>query len=82
MKILFLDRSGKLGGAELNLLDLAKFYRDTCLVCLFSDGLFKEVLEENQVPVRILSKQSLQIYKDSNLWQSINNIGQLTPLVI
>lgn len=82
MKILFLDRSGKLGGAELNLLDLAKFYRSSCLVCLFSDGLFKQVLEENQVPVRILSKRTIQIYKDSNLWQSINNIGQLTPLVI
>ena len=82
MKILFLDQSGKLGGAELNLLDLAKFYRDSCLVCLFSDGLFKQVLEENQVPVRILSKRTIQIYKDSNLWQSINNIGQLTPLVI
>jgi glycosyltransferase involved in cell wall biosynthesis len=81
MKILFLDQSGKLGGAELNLLDLAKFYRDSCLVCLFADGSFKEVLEQNQVPVRILSKRSLEIYKDSNFWQSIKNIGQLIPLV-
>ena len=82
MKILFLDQSGKLGGAELSLLDLAKFYRSSCLVCLFSDGLFKEALEENQVPVRILSKRSLQIYKDSNFWQSIKNIKQLIPLII
>lgn len=82
MKILFLDQSGKLGGAELSLLDLAKFYCDSCLVCLFSDGLFKEVLEQNRVPVRILSKRSLKIYKDSNLWESIKNVGHLIPLIV
>ena len=82
MKILFLDQSGKLGGAELNLLDLAKFYQNSCLVCLFADGSFKEALEQNQVPVRILSKRSLKIYKDSNLWQSIKSVGQLIPLVL
>lgn len=82
MKILFLDQSGKLGGAELSLLELAKFYRDSCLVCLFADGLFKETLVKNQVPVRILSKRPIQIYKDSNFWQSIKNIGQLAPLIL
>ena len=81
MKILFLDQSGKLGGAELSLLDLAKFYRDSCLVCLFADGSFRQALEQNQVPVRILSTRSLKIYKDSNLWQSIKSIGQLLPLI-
>ena len=81
MKILFLDQSGKLGGAELSLLDLAKFYRDSCLVCLFADGTFKEALEQNRVPVRILSMRSLKIYKDSNFRQSIKSIGQLIPLV-
>ena len=82
MKILFLDQSGKLGGAELSLLDLAKFYRDSCLVCLFTDGLFKEALEQNRVPVCILSARSLKIYKNSNFWQSIKSLGQLIPLVI
>ena len=81
MKILFLDQSGKLGGAELNLLDLAKFYRDSCLVCLFADGSFKEALEQDRVPVRILPPRSLKIYKDSNLRQSIKSIGQLLPLI-
>ena len=82
MKILFLDQSGKLGGAELSLLDLAKFYRDSCLVCLFADGSFKTALMRNKIPVRILSKRSLKISKDSNYWQSIRNIGQLIPLII
>lgn len=81
MKILFLDQSGKLGGAELSLLDLAKFYRKSCLVCLFADGSFKQALEQNQVPVHILEAQSLKISKDSNFWQSIGNVGQLVPLI-
>ncbi len=82
MKILFLDQSGKLGGAELSLLDLAKFYRDSCLVCLFADGSFRKALEQNKVPVCILSKRSLKISKDSNLWQSTKSVGQLVPLIV
>ena len=81
MKILFLDQSGNLGGAELNLLDLGKFYRDSCLVGLFADGSFREALEENQIPVRILSNQQLKISKNSNFWQSITKIGQIIPLI-
>ncbi len=81
MKILFLDQSGNLGGAELNLLDLGKFYRDSCLVGLFADGSFREALEENQIPVRILSSQQLKISKNSNFWQSITKIGQIIPLI-
>jgi len=42
VKILFLDQSGKPGGAELCLIDIAKPYRDRCLVGLFADGSFPE----------------------------------------
>ncbi|HEY9771542.1 MAG TPA: glycosyltransferase family 4 protein [Coleofasciculaceae cyanobacterium] len=81
MKILFLDQSGSLGGAELCLLDLAKFYQDSCLVGLFVDGSFKEALDNHQIAVRILSTQQLGIRKDSNFWQSISNVGQIIPLI-
>jgi glycosyltransferase involved in cell wall biosynthesis len=81
MKILFLDQSGNLGGAELNLLDLAKFYRDSCLVSLFVDGSFRKALEESKIPVEILSTQPLAIRKDSSWWQSLNNVGQIIPLI-
>ena len=81
MKILFLDQSGNLGGAELCLLDLAKFYRDSCLVALFADGSFREALEQHQIPVRVLLDKPLKIYKDSNFWQSIQNTGSLLPLI-
>lgn len=46
MKILFLDQSGKPGGAELCLIDIAKPYRDNCLVGLFADGDFRTLLEK------------------------------------
>lgn len=81
MKILFLDQSGKPGGAELCLLDIAKAYRDRCLVCLFSDGSFRTMLEEEQIPVKVLAT-SIEIHKDSSTLQGLYGIGQLMPLII
>ena len=81
MKILFLDQSGNLGGAELQLLDLARFYRDSCLVGLFVDGSFREALEQHKIPILIFSSKSLQIRKDSSFWQSIGSLGQIISLI-
>ena len=81
MRILFLDQSGNLGGAELSLLDLAKFYRNSCLVSLFVDGLFRKALEQQQIPVRILSTKLIPINRDSSSWQIVSNIRQLIPLI-
>jgi hypothetical protein len=36
MKVLFLDQSGKPGGAELCLIDIAKPYRERYLLGLFT----------------------------------------------
>lgn len=81
MKILFLDQSGKLGGAELSLLDVATYYRDNALVGLFQDGSFRENLEARQIPVQILTTDTLKVRKDSNLLQAFSSVGQLIPLV-
>jgi glycosyltransferase involved in cell wall biosynthesis len=81
MKILFLDQSGKLGGAELCLLDLAREYRNSCLVCLFSDGSFRTILEAEQIPVKVLAT-SIQVQKDSSAVRGLYSIGQLLPLAI
>lgn len=45
-RILFLDQSGALGGAELTLLDIVKDWRGQCSVLLFSDGEFRRLLDE------------------------------------
>ncbi len=81
MRILFLDQSGNLGGAELCLLDLAKLYRNSCLVSLFVDGLFRKALEQQQIPVHILSTKPIPINRDSSSWQIVSNISQLIPLI-
>jgi glycosyltransferase involved in cell wall biosynthesis len=82
MKILFLDQSGKPGGAELCLLDIAKPYRDRCLVGLFADGGFKDLLQQQQIPVQVLTERSLQVSKDSSLLQGASSLGQLLPLIV
>lgn len=82
MKILFLDQSGKLGGAELSLLDVATHYRDSALVALFQDGPFREQLQTRQVPVKVITTDTtLDVRKDTNLLQALSSIGQLIPLV-
>ncbi|MDY6782481.1 MAG: glycosyltransferase family 4 protein [Cyanobacteriota bacterium] len=81
-KILFLDQSGKLGGAELSLLDVAKPYRETCLVGLFAEGPFKDRLEQEEIPVRVLTAEAIAIRKDSRLTDSFRTLGSLVPLIV
>jgi glycosyltransferase involved in cell wall biosynthesis len=81
MKILFLDQSGKPGGAELCLLDIARAYRDRCLVCLLADGSFRTMLEKEQIPVKVLAS-SIDVQKDSNILQGLSSIRRSIPLAI
>jgi glycosyltransferase involved in cell wall biosynthesis len=82
MKILFLDQSGSLGGAELCLVDIAKPWRENCLVALFADGPFKRLLDQQQIPAKVLTTQAIQVRKESSLIQGLNSLGQLMPLVL
>lgn len=81
MKILFLDQSGKPGGAELCLIDIAKPYRDNCLVGLFADGAFRQLLEQQNIPVEVLTTESIQVRKESSLMQGLSSMGSLLPLI-
>ncbi|WP_341731313.1 glycosyltransferase [Microcoleus sp. EPA2] len=81
MKILFLDQSGKPGGAELCLIDIAKPYRDSCLVGLFVDGAFRKLLEQQQIPVEVLATEAIKVRKESSLIQSLSSVTALLPLI-
>ena len=81
MKIFFLDQSGKLGGAELCLADIAKTYRDDCKVALFADGVFRELLEKEKITVEIITNNSINVKKDSNLLGSLASISTVIPLI-
>jgi glycosyltransferase involved in cell wall biosynthesis len=81
VKILFLDQSSKVGGAELCLLDIAKAYQKDCLVGVFEDGSFRELLEQNQLPVQVLSRKPIQVRKDSSWRTGLSSLRQIIPLV-
>ena len=81
MKILFLDQTGMLGGAEFALIDVADAYRENCLVGLFEDGPFKTLLEQKQIPVRVLNDRPIAVRRDSNFIQSLGSLGQIITLI-
>lgn len=54
MKVVFLDQSGQLGGAELMLLDLIPQMQVQASVLLLEDGPFHAALRERGIPVRII----------------------------
>lgn len=81
MKILFLDQSGNMGGAELCLSDIAHPYKENCLVGLLADGPFREHLEQQHIPVQVLTNQSIRVRKDSNILQSLTSASSLVPLI-
>jgi glycosyltransferase involved in cell wall biosynthesis len=81
MKILFLDQSGKLGGAELCLLDIAKEYRDRSLVVLFSDGPFRAALEQQHIPVQVLTHPCISARKQSGWLQGCQSLMTLLPVI-
>ncbi len=81
MKILFLDQSGKLGGAELSLTDVAKSHRENCLVGLFADGPFRQLLEQHHIPVQVLATQQIKVTKDSSFINSLSSISSIAPLI-
>ena len=81
VKILFLDQSGKSGGAELCLLDITTYHRDRCLVGLFEDGPFRRLLEEHHIPVQVLSQTPISVRKESSWVAGLRSIKQLLPLI-
>ncbi|MGA7933934.1 MAG: glycosyltransferase [Kovacikia sp.] len=81
MRILFLDQSGKIGGAELSLLDVASAFRDRCLVGLFEDGAYRHLLEQQLIPVVVLAKHGMHVQRDSTLTVAFSQLPQLLPLI-
>lgn len=81
-RILFLDHTGTLGGAELYLLDVATHYRSQACVALFEDGPFRARLEERGVPVRVLpaAKALLGVTRSGGLRTALRAMPALARL--
>ncbi len=70
-KVLFIDQSSGLGGAELCLLDIAVDYRSTSKVGVFSDGDFLDALKRADIFHEILMDYPFTIRKESRWWESL-----------
>lgn len=82
-RILFVDQTGKLGGAEFCLADLAIHLRDRASVFLFEDGPFRELLEKSGVNVR-LARGTLKpsVRKRARLYSYVSSAPVLLLLML
>ncbi|MEO1394465.1 MAG: glycosyltransferase [Cyanobacteria bacterium J06634_5] len=81
MRILFLDQSSKLGGAELCLADIAHPFKQTSLVGVFSAGTFPDYLRQQDIPVKVLAAEALNVQKESGLTAGLKSLHRLIPLI-
>lgn len=63
-RVLFVDHTAVLGGAELYLLDACDAFKDRCAVVLFSEGPLVAHLRERGIPVRVLPAGSAVLTVD------------------
>jgi glycosyltransferase involved in cell wall biosynthesis len=73
-KILFVDHTAAMGGAELSLLDISTAYAQTSKVLLFSDGTLRDRLEKAGVEVSIAQASASML--------SLRTSGGLSSLAI
>ena len=80
-KILFVDHTAVLGGAELSLSDLAFAYRQSSQVLLFTDGVLRSRLENAGVKVKLVeaSQQVLELRTSGGL-NALKTIPELWRL--
>ena len=81
MKVLFVDQSGKLGGAELSLVDVASAFGSDSSVALFEEGPFLSRLEAAGIDVQLLKNRSIESRKDHGLLQGLKTMIQALPLI-
>ena len=81
MNVLFLDQTGKIGGAELSLLDLSKSFPQGSSVLLFQDGPFRERLEQSGVAVEVIHNSTKATMKDSGLLRGVIALLSAFPLI-
>ncbi|MFP4228441.1 MAG: glycosyltransferase family 4 protein [Salinivenus sp.] len=83
-RVLFVDQSGRLGGAELYLLDVARLYRETSRVVLFEEGPFADALRTADISTTILEPPAAvrRVRKQDGLWALLQALPGLARTVI
>jgi len=82
-RVLFVDHTAKLGGAELSLLAVATAFRDTSQVVLFEEGPFLDRLQKNGVDTTVLPASTTLdgIRRDGSLFDSVRALPGLWRLI-
>ena len=77
-RILFVDHTAVMGGAELSLLDLASAYATSSKVLLLEDGTLRERLQKRNVAVEILAASAAMLnLRASGGFKSLTSIPEL-----
>ena len=82
-RILFLDQSGELGGAELCLADIAELARERSAVLLFQDGAFAELLRARNIAVHLaaLPRMAARVDKAASLFAYLRATPGMIKLI-
>ena len=83
-QILFIDHTGELAGGQLCLADIAVHLRNQCEVFLFESGPFQDLLEKNEVVVRLPNREgrTLSVRKRSGWSTYLGSVPALMSLVL
>jgi len=83
-KVLFLDQTGRLGGAELMLLDIAAARAADSEVILFQDGEFRTALEAVGVKTRVLrlGDEASAVDKQAGMIRAMRSIPGILRLAL
>jgi glycosyltransferase involved in cell wall biosynthesis len=80
-RVLFLDHTAQMGGAEFHLLSLAPNFTDGCEVVLLQDGPLHDRLKESHVAVRVLEGDLSRITTQSGLVSALSSVKLLGSFV-
>ena len=84
-RILFVDQSAEIGGAELSLLDIARHHAANATVVLFRPGPFQALLERSGVTTALLEvgPDLLNIRRDAGaLWRTVPSLLAATSRLV
>ncbi|MGV3660587.1 MAG: glycosyltransferase [Prosthecobacter sp.] len=83
-RVLFVDQTGRLGGAELMLLDIAAARAADSEVVLFQDGEFRTALEERGVKTRVLplGEEAAVVDKQAGMLHALRAMPALCGLIL
>jgi len=81
-RVLFVDHTAALGGAELYLSDVAEAYRGAAAALLFEDGPLRSRLEDRGIPVHVVNAPAAldNVRKESSIGRAVAAVPALVTV--